>query len=109
MREQIEACVRDNVLLGIASISLWEIVMAEAKGRLRITGPVDVLLDEIENAPSIQVLPLTANVALDSMRLGPHFPRDPADRLIAATARCHGLRLMTADERIRSSGSVALA
>ena len=34
------------------------------------------------------------------------FPRDPADRLIAATARAEGLTLVTRDERIRASALV---
>jgi PIN domain nuclease of toxin-antitoxin system len=34
------------------------------------------------------------------------LPRDPADRLIAATAMCHGLTLLTSDERIRAWGGV---
>jgi PIN domain nuclease of toxin-antitoxin system len=41
--------------------------------------------------------------------LGANFPKDPVDQLIAATARCHELRLMTADERIISSGVVSIA
>ena len=45
-------------------------------------------------------------VAAESARLGRDFPKDPADRIIAATARCHGLRLMTADENIRRWGKV---
>jgi PIN domain nuclease of toxin-antitoxin system len=52
------------------------------------------------------VLPITAAVAAESARLGRDFPKDPADRIIVATARCHGLRLVTADEHIRRWGKV---
>ena len=102
------AAARSSVV-GVSAITLWEIATLHARGRIRLTGAVDALLEDIERHPAVDVLPLTARVALDSQRLGPSFPRDPADRIIAATARCHGLRLMTADERIRDSGVVALA
>jgi len=45
---------------------------------------------------------------IEATLLGAEFPRDPADRLIAATARVHGLRLLTADERFRRSGLVSV-
>ncbi len=53
-------------------------------------------------------LPLTASIAVESVRLGDDFHRDPADQIIVATARCHGLTLITADERIRKWGKVNL-
>jgi PIN domain nuclease of toxin-antitoxin system len=62
-----------------------------------------------EGHPAVRILPLTGRIALESTRLGEAFPRNPADRIIAATARCHALRLMTADARIRDSKAVALA
>jgi PIN domain nuclease of toxin-antitoxin system len=94
--------------MGVAAISLWEIAMLADRGRLRLTTAVDAMLEEIESHPSLAVLPLTARIAAESLRLGSAFPRDPADRLIAATARSHGLRLVTADARIRDSGVVAV-
>jgi len=63
-------------------------------------------LEEIES--ELVVLPITARIAAESVRLGDDFPKDPAGQLIAATARCHGLTLMTADERIRRWGRVPL-
>ena len=54
------------------------------------------------------MLLLTGRIAAESTRLGSAFPNDPADQLIAATARCHGLMLLTADERIVESGVVAV-
>lgn len=46
---------------------------------------------------------ITLTVAALSMQFADDFPGDPADRLIAATARAEGLALATADERIRAS------
>jgi PIN domain nuclease of toxin-antitoxin system len=78
------------------------------QGRLQIDGSLDVRLDEFQSHPRLTVLPVTAAVAAESVRLGRDFPKDPADRIIAATARCHGLRLMTADENIRRWGKLPL-
>jgi PIN domain nuclease of toxin-antitoxin system len=39
-------------------------------------------------------------IAMTAYQLPGEFHRDPADRQIVATAICHGLTLITADERI---------
>ncbi len=90
----------------ISDITLWEAALLVDRGRLQIDGSLDIWLDEIQSHPRLTVLPITAAVAAESVRLGRDFPKDPADRIIAATARCHGLRLMTADENIRRWGKV---
>jgi PIN domain nuclease of toxin-antitoxin system len=51
------------------------------------------------------ILPLTPAVAVLATSIAPL--RDPADRLIAATALTHGVPLVTNDDRIRRSGVVA--
>jgi PIN domain nuclease of toxin-antitoxin system len=107
-REELERWEASSDLLGIAAISLWEIAMLTSRGRITLRGSVDVLLSEIELHPRFEILPLTARIALESTRLGPSFNRDPSDQLIAATCRVHGLTLVTADERIRDSGVVAV-
>jgi PIN domain nuclease of toxin-antitoxin system len=107
-REHLERAEKAGEVLALAAITLWEIAMLAARGRLTMRGSVDVLLSEIENHPRFEVLPITARIALESTRLGPSFHRDPADQLIAATCRVHGLTLLTADERIRASAVVAV-
>jgi len=94
--------------LGVAAITLWEIAKLADRGRIRFDQTVDVVLEEIEQHPALSVLPLEARVALESTRLGDRVPSDPADQLIVATARVHALRLVTADERIRRSGTVSV-
>ena len=46
---------------------------------------------------------ITPAIAALSTQFPDEFPHDPADRLIAATARTEGLALVTRDERIRAS------
>ena len=110
-REQLvrlERAETEGECLGLSSISLWEIAKLAELGKISLHSSVDLLLDQIERHHRIEVLPLTARIALESTRLGPAFPRDPSDQLIAATARVHGLSLLTADRRIRASGVVGV-
>ena len=94
--------------VAISAITLWEIAMLSVRGRIVIAEPAAVWLEEIEGHPLIEVLPLTSRIAAESVRLSPDFHNDPADQIIVATARIHGIPLMTADDRIRTWGKVAL-
>ena len=77
----------------ISAITLWEMAILAARHRIEIKDPLSVWLEEIENHPLITVIPVTARIAAESVSLGPEFHNDPADQIIVATARLHGLRL----------------
>lgn len=94
--------------LGVADISLWEIALLESLGRIRLTRSLECVLELVEDSSEIALLPISARIALEATRLPASFPHDPVDRLLAATARCHGLTLATADERIRAAVCVSL-
>ena len=94
--------------LAVAATTLWEIAKLVEYDRLTFDDPVEVVLDRIERNPELRVVPLDARVAVESTRLGDIVPKDPTDQIIIATARVHGLRLVTADEHIRRSGAVAV-
>jgi PIN domain nuclease of toxin-antitoxin system len=94
--------------IGIAAISLKEASWHLARGRIVVDekyGPWPLWLRAAASSPLVQVLPLTVDVAIESEHLGEPFPPDPADRLIVATARVHGLTLITPDRPIRKSGA----
>jgi len=97
---------RAGTALGIAAITLWEIANLIEIGRLELT--LDSL-DDIESHASLNIVPLTARIAIESTRLGSRSPTDPTDQMIAATARCHGLVLLTNDQRIIDSDVVTEA
>ena len=98
---------RSGTTVGLSAISLWEIAKLIERGRLELTQSVDDSLEQLETSAFITVLPLTGRVAIESTRLGARFHSDPIDQVIAATARCHGLTLLTVDDRIIESGVVA--
>jgi PIN domain nuclease of toxin-antitoxin system len=94
--------------VGLSAISLREFAFMLHRRRVNVEMSLEQWLDGIESHPLITIFPITAAIAVESVRLGDDFPRDPADQIIVATARCHGLTLITADERIRKCGKVNL-
>lgn len=104
----LERCERSGATVGLSAMSLWEIAKLTARGRLDLKRSLDESLEELESSAPFEVLPITSRVAVESTRLGARFPADPVDQIIAATARCHGLTLLTADERIVESGVVPI-
>jgi PIN domain nuclease of toxin-antitoxin system len=95
--------------VGLAAISLKEAAWHIARGRVVVDesfGPWPLWLRTAASSPHVDVLPLTVDVAIESEQLGDAFPPDPADCLIAATARVHDLTLITSDTRIRKSRAV---
>jgi PIN domain nuclease of toxin-antitoxin system len=92
--------------IAVASISLWEIAALFARGRLRSRGTPESSLEAILKATGVSLREITPTIAVLATQFPADFSSDPADRLIAATARAEGLTLVTRDERIRSSALV---
>jgi len=91
--------------LAISDISLWEIGMLIAKGRLDPGIDAVQFIEDVVAARSIRILPITPRIAV--LAQSDEFEhRDPADRLIAATALAHRAPLVTADARLRRIRSI---
>jgi PIN domain nuclease of toxin-antitoxin system len=88
--------------LAMASISLWEMASLFARGRIQTYGTIEASLRQILETVGVVVKPITQEIAILATQFPENYPRDPADRLIGATARAEGLALITQDERIRS-------
>jgi len=87
--------------VALSAVSLIEIAILNGQGKLRLKASLREFFDEMRDNPAFNVLPLTYDVALDAASLA--ILRDPADRAIVATARVHGLSLLTSDQRIIES------
>lgn len=85
--------------LGVSAISAWEVAWLAASGRMRLSQSSAEWLRTALRPPFIRMLPLTAEVACEAAAL-PAELGDPADRIIAATARVHGLTLVTANPKL---------
>ncbi len=89
--------------LGIAAISLWELAVLFARGHLRGQGTTEASIHRMVEESGVAVKPITTSIAALAVQFPDDYPRDPADRLIGATARAEGLALVTRDEEIRKS------
>lgn len=87
--------------IAISAISLWELSWLLSTGRIQSYGTVEASIQMM--VEGVTVRPITPEIAALAMQFSDDYPRDPADRLIAATARAEGLTLVTRDERIRRS------
>ncbi len=81
--------------LGIPVIVFWEIALLIRKGRFELGLTVKRWLAAVEGIPRVEVLPLTAEIAVAADALEMHA--DPADRFIVATALHHAAPLVSKD------------
>jgi PIN domain nuclease of toxin-antitoxin system len=70
------------------------------RGRIKLTISPDEWLDYAINKTGLTVLYLNSKVALESCNLPGKFHKDPADRIIVATARVSRSQLITKDKKI---------
>jgi len=99
IRNMINHAILDGVLY-LSSISLWELSMLVAKGRLALTMPtIDWQKQSIQKL-NLKIMPLTPEIAVDSCHLPGEFHSDPADRIIVASARVNNYHLITSDSSI---------
>ena len=86
---------------GFASaISIWELGIKVQRGKLELGLPIAEFTRRIEKSGIIELLPVTTAVWLRSLEL-PWDHRDPADRVIIATALWQDVPLLTADTEIQ--------
>ena len=102
IRAIAEAAYHGLVL--VSAISVWEVAMLVAKGRIRLSKDCLSWVNEALRAPGLALIPLTPEIAVESSRLPGAFHGDPADRILVATARREGAILLTRDEKILAYG-----
>ena len=85
----------------ISAITLLELVTLASKGRFRVDIDLETFLKEVESR--FAILPITGRACARTVGLPARYPKDPADRIIGATALVEGLPLVTADREIRRS------
>ncbi|WP_454690938.1 type II toxin-antitoxin system VapC family toxin [Achromobacter aloeverae] len=86
----------------VSAISAWEVAMLARSGRLALTMSAGAWLDTVAHIPAVRFLPVDARIAAASVELPGDFHKDPADRIIVATARAHRAALATADTKIQA-------
>jgi len=93
--------IRSSRGVGVAAISCWEIAVLVEKGRIKLDrNPLDWIEESLTQS-KLTLFPLTPAVAVRAAQLGPAFPGDPGDRLIAATALVQSAQLVTKDQTLQ--------
>ena len=98
------AAIREGLVersLWISAISIWEVAKKVEKRKLVLDRSLDDWLDLATDHEGLQVAELTRSVLVESCRLPGPLAGDPADQIIAATARARGAALVTKDARLR--------
>jgi PIN domain nuclease of toxin-antitoxin system len=86
----------------ISAISAWEIAMLVRADRLDLTTDVDTWLNTLDELPQVKFVPVNNEIATHSVMLPDEFHKDPADRIIVATARLASATLISCDRKIRA-------
>jgi len=100
-RAAIQETRQQSEGLAISDITLLEIAAIENKGRIKLNASLEAFLTEIE--ARFIVLPITGRICVSALAFPAAYPKDPADRVIVATALVEGFPLITADDGIRRS------
>lgn len=100
----IDAARQNADGLAISDITLLELATLASKGRIRLDISLESFLQEVESR--FVVLPISGRACARAMEFPANYPKDPADRIIGATALVEGLSLLTSDREIRRSRTV---
>jgi PIN domain nuclease of toxin-antitoxin system len=101
-RKAAQAAATDGKLAASA-MSLFEISTLLRRGRLSFSIQPDRWFIALTSLPELIIEPISPEIAWDAGNWESTFPGDPADRIIAATARTLDARLITADEQLRAA------
>lgn len=89
----------DNALF-VSPVSSLEIARLAWGGRLTLAGRLQTWVSESLSSLLADTVPFTHEIVISAYDLPGEFHRDPADRMLVATAMVYDLTFATADERI---------
>ncbi len=95
--EALNSSYRTGRPVYVSPISAWEVGMLISRGRLACLIKPQLWFRRLVDAPSLRLAEMSTDLLITSSFLPGTPPRDPADRIIAATVREFGYRLMTRD------------
>ncbi len=84
----------------VSPVTAWEIALLSRKGKIATTMAAIEWYERVVDLPGIQELPLNASIMTASVELPGVLHRDPADRMLIASARSNDLTLVTRDQAI---------
>jgi PIN domain nuclease of toxin-antitoxin system len=84
----------------VSPITAWELGLLAARGRLNLLMAPERWFERLLEAPGVKLSDMPPRVLIESSFLPGGLNRDPADRILAATAREYGYRLLTRDRSL---------
>jgi PIN domain nuclease of toxin-antitoxin system len=98
--DALSRCYQAGLPVYVSPITAWEIALLARKGRFRSRHAPERWFEKLIAAPGMAVADLTAKILMESQMLPGPMHDDPADRIIAATARECGFTVLTRDSRL---------
>lgn len=86
----------------ISSLSCWEIALLNAHGRIHLSTELHNWIKAIQKLRRVRFIPVDNHIAVASVELPGQFHKDPADRIIVATAITMNIPVVTVDHKIRA-------
>jgi len=99
-RSAIDACWHSGGTIYLSAVSAWEIALLVDMGRIDLDVPVGSWIGRFLGRPAVKALPLSHIAASQSYQFHQLDHRDPADRLLIASAIECACPLVTYDDRI---------
>lgn len=84
----------------VSSVTAWEVALLASKGRFASPHSPKAWFERLMAIDTFELVDVTPGLFMDSCFLPGKLSRDPGDRIIVATAREHGLTIVTRDKKI---------
>lgn len=96
-RASITAAQTENLGVYVSPMTAWEVATLVAKNRLRLALSPEAWFDALLGLVGVRLAAMPPRVLIASTTLPGAPPRDPVDRIIAATGRTFGYSVVTRD------------
>ena len=103
-RALIDGCWQNSGTIFLSAVTVWEIALLVDTGRVELDVPVETWINRFLERPGLKAVPLSHRAAARAYQLHHLEHRDPADRLLIATAIELACPLVTYDDRIARFG-----
>lgn len=107
LKPSVRKLLAGEELVLISAISLIEVARKEAQGELLFDMPLARWFQLALPTNRVRLLEISPEIAIDSTRLPGWEHKDPGDQIVVATARMHGLKVLTSDAKILKYRRVA--
>jgi PIN domain nuclease of toxin-antitoxin system len=101
-QSQSSSCRLQLSLVFVSVISIWEIDPLVRQYKLTLHASVEHWINQALAVSGLQLLPFSPQIAIQSVNLPAPMHKDPADRILVASARVERLTLVTADQAVLS-------